>query len=137
MPKRQKEAKTMSETENTHQELHNHGQNMDRLLENMPCENEFVKACDIFQQLSDPTRLRILWLLAHSEQCVNNISLAIDMSTSAVSHHLRGLRQTGLLVNRRAGKEVYYKLSSDKTAQLIHKMIDDVFEMNCPRQTIS
>ena len=54
------------------------------------------------------------------------------MSTSAVSHHLRGLRQTGLLTNRRAGKEVYYKLAETKTASLIHRVIDDIFEINCP-----
>lgn len=120
-------------TPEAHQELHNHGHDLAELLNNMPDENDFGKACDIFQQLCDPTRLKILWLLAHSEQCVNNISLAIKMSTSAVSHHLRTLRQAGLIVNRRAGKEVYYKLSEDKTAQLIHKMIDDIFEINCPR----
>ncbi len=116
-----------------HTELHEHnGQDLKKVLEKMPKENDFIKASDIFQQLCDPTRLRILWLLAHSEQCVNNIALAVDMSTSAVSHHLRTLRQVGLLVNRRSGKEIYYKLSDDKTAQLIHKMIDDIFEMNCP-----
>lgn len=116
-----------------HQELHDHGQNLNQLLKAIPDEKSFYRACDIFQQLCDPTRLKILWLLAHSEQCVNNISLAINMSTSAVSHHLRNLRQAGLLTNRRAGKEVYYKLSEEKTAVLIHQMIDDVFEMNCPR----
>lgn len=98
----------------------------------MPAEERFVFASEIFQQLCDPTRLRILWLLAHSEQCVNNISLAIDMSASAVSHHLRVLRQAGLIVNRRAGKEIYYKLADTRTAALIHKMIDDVFEISCP-----
>lgn len=115
-----------------HRELHNHNQNMETLLAAMPKEAGFSKASEIFQQLSDPTRLRILWLLAHSEECVNNISLAVDMSTSAVSHHLRGLRQSGLIVNRRAGKEIYYKLAATKEAKLIHKMIDDVFGMNCP-----
>lgn len=97
----------------------------------MPSEEDFYKASEIFQQLCDPTRLRILWLLAHSEECVNNISLSIDMSSSAVSHHLRNLRQAGLIVNRRAGKEIYYKLAETQTARLIHKMIDDVFEMEC------
>lgn len=114
-----------------HKELHNHNQNLEKVLQAMPEEEDFCKASDIFQQLCDPTRLRILWLLAHSEECVNNISLSIDMSSSAVSHHLRNLRQAGLIVNRRAGKEIYYKLAETKTARLIHKMIDDVFEMEC------
>ncbi len=114
-----------------HKELHNHSRNIEKVLAAMPAEDEFYKASDIFQQLCDPTRLRILWLLAHSEECVNNISLAINMSSPAVSHHLRGLRQSGLIVNRRAGKEMYYKLADTRTAHLVHKMVDDVFEMEC------
>ena len=114
--------------------MHDHGGNFEKLLKNLPPEPEACKASDIFQQLCDPTRLRILWLLAHCEACVLNISLAVGMSTSAVSHHLRILRQTGLLTNRRAGKEVYYKLADTQTARLIHKMVDDVFEINCPQK---
>lgn len=119
-----------------HEQLHDHGENIEQLLEHMPDEEAFYKASDIFQQLCDPTRLRILWLLAHCEACVLNISVAVGMSTSAVSHHLRILRQTGLIINRRAGKEVYYKLADTRTARLIHKMIDDVFEMNCPQNKL-
>ena len=129
----------MSETiqqTNGREQLHDHGENIEQLLEHMPDEEAFYKASDIFQQLCDPTRLRILWLLAHCEACVLNISVAVGMSTSAVSHHLRILRQTGLIINRRAGKEVYYKLANTRTARLIHKMIDDVFEMNCPQNKL-
>lgn len=112
-------------------ELHCHNEKADEILSDMPEEDEFHRASDIFQQLCDPTRLRILWVLAHTEQCVNNIALLIGMSMPAVSHHLRTLRQTGLITNRRDGKEVYYKLADTQTACLIHKMIDDMFEMNC------
>lgn len=115
-----------------HGELHQHATNMPKLLEVMPAAPRFSEATEIFQQLCDPTRLRILWLLAHCEECVNDIAVAVNMSTSAVSHHLRGLRQSGLLINRRSGKEVYYKLAESPEAKLIHKMIDDVFEMTCP-----
>lgn len=122
----------MSDTDS----LHNHGENIAPLLDKMPNEDAFYKASDIFQQLCDPTRLRILWLLAHCEACVQNVAIAVGMSTSAVSHHLRILRQTGLITNRRSGKEVYYKLAETQTAKLIHKMIDDVFEMNCPKNKL-
>ena len=118
------------------EQFHDHGGNLEQLFEHMPDEEAFYKASDIFQQLCDPTRLRILWLLAHCEACVLNVAVTVGMSTSAVSHHLRILRQTGLIVNRRAGKEVYYKLADTRTARLIHKMIDDVFEMNCPQNKL-
>lgn len=120
----------MDNKENT-QCLHDHGQNLEAFLKSKPSEAEFLKASDIFQQLCDPTRLHILWLLSHSEQCVNNISLAIGMSTSAVSHHLRGLRQTGLLTNRRAARK-FIQTGGKQTASLIHRVIDDIFEINCP-----
>jgi len=111
--------------------LHDHGGNTETALKLVPSDSEAAKACDIFQQLGDPTRLKILCLLAHSEQCVNNIALSVNMSAPAVSHHLRVLRQTGLITNHRDGKEIYYKLAADKKASLVHKIIDDVFELNC------
>ena len=124
----------MTNKQNTEQHLalHDHDAHLQQVLKAMPDEKLCVRASEVFQQLCDPTRLRILWLLAHSEQCVNNISVAINMSASAVSHHLRVLRQAGLIVNRREGKEIYYKLAQDRMASLIHKMIDDVFEISCP-----
>lgn len=111
--------------------LHHHQTESEKILENMPDHKGFIRASDIFQQLCDGNRLKILWILAHSEQCVNNISLLVGMSISSVSHHLRNLRQSGLIVNRREGKEIYYKLAETETARLIHQMIDDIFEMNC------
>ena len=116
--------------------LHDHGYETVKLLESMPKERIFGLAADIFDQLSDSTRLRILWLLCHSEECVGDIAAAIDMSAPAVSHHLRTLRQAGIISSRRVGKEVLYTLEKSPKAQLIHKMIDDVFEMNCPREEI-
>ncbi len=115
---------------------HNHGGSFEQVLQKMPPELEFGKASNIFQQLCDSTRLRILWLLCHSEECVYNLSAAIHMSSPAVSHHLRTLKQTGLISSRRVGKEVYYKLADTEEARLVHRMIDDVFEMNCPNNSI-
>lgn len=111
---------------------HDHGQHEDHILEVLPDEKHCSDAAEIFHQLSDGTRLQILWLLCHSEECVNNIAAAIGMSMPAVSHHLRNLKQAGLIDSRRDGKEVYYTLMDTPKAKLVHKMVDDVFEMNCP-----
>lgn len=115
---------------------HDHGQNTEKLLETMPKERAFILAAEVFDQLSDGTRLKILWLLCHSEECVNDIAAAIEMSAPAVSHHLKSLRQTGIITSRRVGKEVLYTLEKTPKAQLIHRMIDDVFEINCPREAV-
>lgn len=111
---------------------HEHGSNLEKVLEHMPAEDNFIDTADVFSQLSDATRLRILWILCHSEECVTNIAAAIGMSDPAVSHHLRILKKTGLAVSRRVGKEVHYTLADTEEAKLTHRMIDDVFEMNCP-----
>ena len=68
---------------------HEHSAETKELLEHRPSETAFIEAADTFGQLCDSTRLKILWLLAHSEECVSNIAVFIDMSAPAVSHHLR------------------------------------------------
>lgn len=115
------------------QDLHNHSGNLTKLIESAPNEQQFFMAADIFSMLCDSTRLRILWLLCHTEECVSDIATAVEMSSPAVSHHLKTLKQAGLITSRREGKEVLYKLAPTKEATLVHHMIDDIFEINCPR----
>ena len=111
---------------------HNHGQNIERVLERMPPSGAFQMTAATFQQLGDPTRLRILWLLCHSEECVCNIAAAVGMSDPAVSHHLRILKKGGIIESRRDGKEVYYTLADTTKAKLLHRTIDALFEITCP-----
>ena len=117
----------------TCEHLHNHAGNLTELMKEIPSEQQFFMAADIFSMMCDSTRLRILWLLCHAEECVSDIAAAVDMSAPAVSHHLRNLKQSGLITSRREGKEVLYKLATTKEASLVHNMIDDIFEINCPR----
>lgn len=113
-------------------ELHQHDDKIFKTLDNMPKDTSFAKSADIFQLISDPTRLKILWLLCHHETCVNNIAVMVDMSAPAVSHHLRLLKQAALIENRRDGKEMYYRLSRNAQAKLVHKAIDDILDIQCP-----
>jgi DNA-binding transcriptional ArsR family regulator len=110
---------------------HDHGSSTQKLLEQTPDQTVFLRASDTFQLISDSTRLKILWLLCHSEECVINIAAAMKMTSPAISHHLRILKQAGILSQRRDGKETYYTLADTKEAALIHRIIDDVFDMNC------
>ncbi len=112
---------------------HDHNANTLKLLAEKPEDGVFQNVSDTFSLISDPTRLKILWLLCHTEECVMNIAAAVEMSSPAVSHHLRILRSAGLLKSRKAGKEAYYTLADTDEAQLVHKIIDAVFDMNCRR----
>ena len=94
----------------------------------------FQTVAEVFRQLGDTTRIRIFWLLCHCEECVVNISAMMEMSSPAVSHHLRPLRNSGLIVSRRDGKEVYYRASNTPQSQLLHQMIEQVMEVTCPKR---
>ena len=111
---------------------HDHGQSIERELSHMPGEEGFQTVAEIFRQLSDRSRLRIFWLLCHCEECVINLAALVSMSSPAVSHHLRQLKASGLIVSRREGKEVYYKAADTQRAQLLHHMIETLVEITCP-----
>lgn len=111
---------------------HDHGQNIETVLERMPCMDSFTSVAALFKQMSDSTRLRILWLLCHCEECVSNISAAMQMSDPAVSHHLSVLKKSGLITSRRDGKEVYYKIADNEQTKLLHEVMDRLFEVECP-----
>lgn len=111
---------------------HDHGQPMEQELQNMPSVENFQTLSDILKQLGDGSRLRIFWLLCHCEECVVNLSAMVGMSSPAISHHLKLLRAAGLIVNRRAGKEVYYTAANTQQAQLLHHMIEDLVVIACP-----
>ena len=94
----------------------------------------FDNVANVLSQMSDPTRMRIFWLLCHYEGCVINISSIMGMSSPAVSHHLRSLKESGLIENRRVGKEVYYKAVNTPEADLLHHTIEELMEITCPRE---
>lgn len=104
----------------------------DIVREQLQSVENFQVIAEVFKQLGDTTRVRIFWLLCHCEECVINISDILNMSSPAVSHHLRPLRNSGLIVSRRKGKEVYYRAADTKESQLLHKMIEQVMEITCP-----
>lgn len=114
---------------------HDHGQNEEQGLSHMPSAAGFQAAAELFKQLGDGSRIRIFWLLCHYEECVVNLSGLMEMSSPAVSHHLKQLRAAGLIVSRREGKEVYYRAADTTTARLLHRMIEQLAETACPDGT--
>lgn len=110
---------------------HNHNDNTIKLLAEKPDDEVFTTVSGTFALISDQTRLKILWLLCHTEECVMNIAAAVEMSSPAVSHHLRILKSSGLITCKRIGKEAYYTLAKSEEADLVHKIVDSVFDMNC------
>ena len=112
---------------------HNHGGVFERGKEKMPGTEEFSTVADVFKKLDDPSRLKIFWLLCHCEECVVNIADMVEMSSPAVSHHLRVLKDSGLLSSRRDGREVYYRAADTSQSRLLHEMIEQVMDVACPQ----
>ena len=114
---------------------HDHGeeQNHTAMRELLRGEAHFQSVADIFRQLGDPSRIRIFWLLCHCEECVVNIADMVEMSSPAVSHHLRVLKDSGLLSSRRDGREVYYRAADTPQSRLLHEMIEQVMDVACPQ----
>jgi ArsR family transcriptional regulator len=67
-----------------------------------------------FRALGDPTRLRILELVARGEQCVCELASAIDIPQPLLSHHLKILRQSGFITVRKEGRWNYYAMNRER-----------------------
>jgi ArsR family transcriptional regulator len=75
----------------------------------------------VFKALGDPVRLRLLSMIASrdgGEVCVCDLTPAFDLSQPTISHHLKLLKQAGLIASERRGTWVYYRLLPEMTDQL-------------------
>jgi ArsR family transcriptional regulator len=78
-----------------------------------------VQLAPLFKALSDPVRLRLLSLIASTtEVCVCDLTEAFQLTGATISHHLRVLRETGLVDCERRGTWVYYWIK----AGVLHQM---------------
>lgn len=83
--------------------------------------DKIEKIAEVFKALSDPTRLRLVKLLGECQKgvcsggplCVNALAHRLGVTQSAVSQHLRILRQTGLVRGVRNGAFMHYSLDPD------------------------
>ncbi len=89
-------------------------------------EHVAAHVAELFRAFSDTSRVRILSALMTGEMNTTALSETIGVSESAVSHHLRGLRQMKLVQYRRDGKEVYYRVEDEHIIFLFQQGISHV-----------
>jgi DNA-binding transcriptional ArsR family regulator len=94
----------------------------------IPEQELLHKLAGFFGVFSDPTRMKILFVLFHDELCVNDIASVCSMNQSAVSHQLRILKQEHLVRYRKHGKAVYYSLSDDHVKKIVHQGLTHIQE---------
>ena len=89
---------------------------------------DIERLANLYKILGDPTRLRIVWALSQGEMCVCDLAAYTGLSESAISHHLRRLRDLYLVRNRREGQILYYALDDEHVAQLLNLGLSHIQE---------
>jgi ArsR family transcriptional regulator, arsenate/arsenite/antimonite-responsive transcriptional repressor len=80
--------------------------------------NDLGRAAGLFHALSDPTRLSILQRLRFGERCVCDLTDVLGAAQSRLSFHLKVLKETGLVTDRRQGRWMYYTLNPEALAEV-------------------
>lgn len=79
---------------------------------------------ELFRAFSDTSRVRILSALLDGEKNVSVLAGLVGVTESAVSHHMRGLRQMHIVTGRRDGKEVYYSITDPHIITLFQQGVE-------------
>jgi len=91
-------------------------------------EHTAAHVAELFRAFSDTTRVRILSVIVDREMNVSALAAMVGTTESAISHHLRGLRQLRLVKSRRDGKEVYYFMDDPHIIELFCQGIRHIQE---------
>lgn len=94
----------------------------------MPKDEVSARMAELFKAMGDRNRLRILLCLSRGEMCVCDLSEALELSESLVSHQLRVLRNLHLVRFRKEGKMAFYSLDDQHVELLLKQGLDHVGE---------
>jgi ArsR family transcriptional regulator, arsenate/arsenite/antimonite-responsive transcriptional repressor len=93
--------------------------------------SDAVDLAPLFKALGDPVRLRLLSLIAcheGGEACVCELTDTFDVSAPTISHHLKVLREAGLITSERRGTWIYYRISPQVIARVSAALGDQATE---------
>ena len=105
-----------------------HQDNVNSVAAQMPGDELVYDISELFSAFSDSTRARILWALSLGELCVCDLAAVLNMTSGAISHQLRLLKQFRLVKFRREGKVVYYSLADDHVNTMLAMAVEHVSE---------
>jgi ArsR family transcriptional regulator len=84
-------------------------------------EHTAAHVAELFRAFSDTSRVRILSAIVEQEINISTLAEMVGLTESAVSHHMRGLRQMNIVRARREGKEVYYSIIDPHIVELFQQ----------------
>ncbi|UCF05906.1 MAG: helix-turn-helix transcriptional regulator [bacterium] len=85
-----------------------------------------AETCCIF---CNERRLMIMWALEEGERSVGEIAMELDLSSQAISQHLRLMKDRGVVVSTRRGRKIYYRMANPKFLEA-HRMIRSAIQKN-------
>lgn len=91
-------------------------------------QDEAESLAEFFKVYADASRLKILYLLFHGEQCVCDIAKVLNMSQSAVSHQLALLKRNRVVKARRDKKHMYYSLADNHIEMIFNAAYEHIKE---------
>lgn len=89
-------------------------------------EHSGAHVAELFRAFSDTSRVRIMSALLDGEKNVSTLAKLVGITESAVSHHMRGLRQMHIVTARRDGKEVYYSITDLHIIALFQQGVEHI-----------
>ena len=98
-----------------------HPEVVDELRATVAPDELIAVIAETFHVLGDPTRLKILYLLKKHPCCVRDLAILTSVSESAISHHMRILKDRRIVTQRREGTIIYYSLSDHHLAPLFQE----------------
>ena len=107
---------------------HAHKELVDKISGIMPGEEELCSLAELYKIFGDSTRIKILYCLFEAEMCVCDIAQLLNMTTSAISHQLRVLKNSQLVRFRKEGKTVFYSLADDHVRSILSQGMDHICE---------
>ncbi|MEE3453547.1 ArsR/SmtB family transcription factor [Dialister sp.] len=89
-------------------------------------EKIYIDTAKILKAISDPKRLKIVDMLSCSEQCAGKLQQAFCVTQPTLSHDMKVLVESGLILDRRNGKNIYYSLNPEALQQL-YAIMGEIF----------
>lgn len=105
-----------------------HEKTIIKIKEKMPDDEELYSLADLYKVFGDSTRIKILYVLFEAPMCVCHIAKILGMTTSAISHQLKVLKNSKLVSFKKQGKTVIYSLADDHVKKIIDNGLEHVEE---------
>lgn len=108
--------------------MHAHPDLVQKVNDDMPDEEILYDLAELYKIFGDSTRIKILFVLFEAEMCVCDIANVLNMTSSAISHQLRVLKNSHLVKFRKEGKSVFYSLADDHVRTILGQGMEHICE---------